>query len=196
MKIREIYGIIRNKKGSSFPLIVFVALVLAMILCGVSEYMRLMMIAQGVRDAVQSAVVSTVNDNYDDIYHGVREGYAGGYQLVGASWEDSVDYGDIYAYLDKTLGLQKSGGYHVKYAGESVEYKLRPGGGHPERAAGSSDPAGVQSFPPTRRSGWRFRYPSEARYCRPWGSISGCGQNICLYFDFFANTIDFPKLLW
>ena len=36
MKIREIYGIIRNKKGSSFPLVVFVALVLAMILCGVS----------------------------------------------------------------------------------------------------------------------------------------------------------------
>ncbi|MCR4429417.1 MAG: hypothetical protein NUV45_00185 [Tepidanaerobacteraceae bacterium] len=147
MKIREIYGIIRNKKGSSFPLIVAVALVLAMILCGVSEYMRLIMIAQGVRDAVQSAVVSTVNDNYDDIYHGVREGYAGGYQLVGASWEDSVDYGDIYAYLDKTLGLQKSGGYHVKYAGESVEYKLSGLSVDIRNAPlAPSDPAGVQGF--------------------------------------------------
>ena len=37
-----------------------------------SEYFRLLIVAQGVRDAVQEAVISTVNDNYDDVYHGVR----------------------------------------------------------------------------------------------------------------------------
>lgn len=147
MKMREIYGIIRNKQGSSFPLIVAVALVLAMILCGISEYMRLTIIAQGVRDAVQSAIVSTVNDNYDDVYHGVREGYAAGYRPVGASWEDSVDYGDIYAYLDKTLGLQKSGGYHVKYAGEAMEYRLSGLSVDIRNAPlAPADPAGAQGF--------------------------------------------------
>lgn len=105
-------------------MIVAATLALVIILCGISEYMRLMIIASGVRDAVQSAIISTVNDNYDDVYHGVREGYAGGYRPSGSSWESSIDYGDIYEYLDNILGLQKSGGYHVKYAGEAVEFKL------------------------------------------------------------------------
>ena len=116
--MRKICGIIRNKKGASFPLAVAVALALLMLLCCITEYMRLNIIAQGVRDAVQSSILSTVNDNYSDVYHGVREGYAAGYQPVGGSWEQSVSYGDIYAHLDRTLGLQRSGGYHVKYAGE------------------------------------------------------------------------------
>ena len=143
----KIYGIIREKKGTSFPLVVAVALLLAMILCGISEYIRLVIIAQGVRDAVQSAIISTVNDNYDDVYHGVREGYAAGYQPVGASWEESVDYSDIYGYLDNALGLQRSGGYHVKYAGETVEFKLYDlSVGIRNAPLAPSDPAGVQGF--------------------------------------------------
>lgn len=147
MKMRKINGIIRNKRGSSFPLIVAVALALVMILCGISEYMRLMIIAQGVRDAVQSSIISTVNDNYDDVYHGVREGYAGGYQPVGSAWEDSVDYGDIYAYLDNTLGLQKNGGQHVKYVGEAMEFKLSGLSVDIRNAPlAPSDPSGAQGF--------------------------------------------------
>ena len=61
--MRRIKRILAGKRGSSFPLIVAVTLALALIFCGVSEYFRLMVIAQGVRDAVQSAVISTVNDN-------------------------------------------------------------------------------------------------------------------------------------
>ena len=122
--MRKLSGIIRNKKGSSFPLIVAVALALVIILCGISEYMRLTIIASGVRDAVQSAIISTVTDNYDDVYHGVREGYSGGYMPSNSSWADSIDYGDIYGRLDQTLGLRTESGCHVKYADETVEFKL------------------------------------------------------------------------
>lgn len=120
----KIYGIIREKKGASFPLIVAVALALAVVMCGITEYMRLMIIASGVRDAVQSAVIATANDNYKNVYHGVREGYSGGYEISGSSWTDSLDYGDIYDRLDRALGLEKIGGVHVKYAGERVEFKF------------------------------------------------------------------------
>ena len=112
--MRRIKRILTGKRGSSFPLIVAVTLALALIFCGVSEYFRLMVIAQGVRNAVQSAVISTVNDNYDDVYHGIREGYSGAYQPTADDFEESLDYGDIYGRLDKLLGLSVSGGYHEK----------------------------------------------------------------------------------
>ena len=145
--MRKLSGIIRNKKGSSFPLIVAVALALVIILCGISEYMRLMIIASGVRDAVQSAIISTVTDNYDDVYHGVREGYSGGYMPSSSSWADSIDYGDIYGRLDQTLGLRTESGCHVKHADEAVEFKLSGLSVDIRNAPlAPSDPDSAQSF--------------------------------------------------
>src|SRR5699024_10426601 len=96
-----------------------------MIFTGVSEYFRLMIIAQGVRDAVQDAVISTVNDNYDDVYHGVREGYSGGYQPAADDFQESLDYGDIYGRLDEVLGLSQSGGYHTKTTSDNkMEFRI------------------------------------------------------------------------
>jgi len=112
--MQKLKRILIDKKGSSFPLIVAVTLCLLMIFTGISEYFRLMIVAQGVRDAVQDAVISTVNDNYDDVYHGVREGYSGGYQPTADDFEESLDYGRIYDRLDTILGLNKNGGYHIK----------------------------------------------------------------------------------
>ena len=74
-RLREI---LRDRKGNGFPLAIAITLALVIIFCGISEYIRLLIIAQGVRDAMQTAVISTVNDNYDDVYHGVREGTLGG----------------------------------------------------------------------------------------------------------------------
>lgn len=122
--MRKIYGIIRNKGGTSFPLIVAVTLALLIIFCGISEYIRLMIIAQGVRDAVQSSVISTVNDNYSEVYHGVREGYSGAYQPSADDFKESLDYGDIYKRLDKVLGLRPENGSHVKYTENAVEFRL------------------------------------------------------------------------
>jgi len=117
--------IIKDKRAASFPLIIAITLSLVIIFSGISEYFRLMIIAQGVRDAVQSAVISTVNDNYDDVYHGVREGYSGAYQPIAADFEESLDYGDIYDRLDSILGLNYSGGYHEKRTSENkLEFRI------------------------------------------------------------------------
>ena len=48
------------------------AIAMLFIILGVSEYMRLVITAAGIKDAMESAVVSVVNDNYNEVYHGVR----------------------------------------------------------------------------------------------------------------------------
>lgn len=121
-KIRKV---LKDKRGSAFPMIITVTLVLLMVLCGIMEYVRLLIIAQGVRDAVQSSVISVASDNYDDVYHGVREGYSGGYQPIGGGFEASLDYGDVYKRLDSLLGLSISGSNHVKLTGSgTTEYSI------------------------------------------------------------------------
>ena len=97
-KLKEI---LKDRQGLSFPLVIAITLVLVILLCGISEYFRLQIIASGVREAVQDAIISTVNDNYAGVYHGAREGYSGGYQTDGSSsWEQAITEGDVYSYLD------------------------------------------------------------------------------------------------
>ena len=116
--------ILRDQKGVSFPLTVAIALALIIILCGVTEYFRLNIIATGVKEALQDAIIVTVNDNYADVYHGVREGYSGGYQPDGEAFSYSVNTGDIYSYMDSTLGTEDVCGRHIKSAGGVMEYSL------------------------------------------------------------------------
>lgn len=117
--------ILKDQRGVAFPLIIAIVLVLVMLMCCISEYFRLLIVAQGVRDAVQEAVISTVNDNYDDVYHGVREGYSGAYQPLAGDFEESLDYGDIYGRLDDILGLTYQGGYHTQYTEDgATEFRV------------------------------------------------------------------------
>lgn len=117
--------VLANNRGNGFPFTVAITLCLVMIFTGISEYFRLVIISQGVRDVLQEAVISTVSDNYDDVYHGVREGYAGGYQPTTEAFEVSVDYGDIYDRMDTILGLYESDGYHIKKASKDrIEFSI------------------------------------------------------------------------
>jgi len=117
--------ILQDRRGASFPLIVAVTLALLIIVAGISEYLRLLIIAQGLRDAVQGSVIATVTENYDNVYHGAREGYSGAYQPMAGYFEESLDYGDIYRRLDNVLGLTRSGIYHVKrYADGNKEFQV------------------------------------------------------------------------
>ena len=121
-RLREI---MRDQCGNGFPLAIAIALALVIIFCGISEYLRLLIIAQGVRDAVQTAVISTVNDNYDDVYHGVREGYSGGYQPMAGDFEESLDYGDFFGRLEEVLGLSYQGETRVKLTEEGkAEFRV------------------------------------------------------------------------
>lgn len=120
--------ILKDRHGLSFPLVIAVMLVMMLLLCGISEYFRLYIIASGVRESVQNAIISTVSDNYVGVYHGAREGYSGSYQTDGStSWEQAVTEGDVYCYLNAVIGTKKRGGSHVKYAGDSgttVEFSI------------------------------------------------------------------------
>ena len=97
------------------PAAVAAAIVMLFIILGVSEYMRLVITAAGIKDAMESAVVSVVNDNYNEVYHGVREGYAAGYEPDDTGFAASVDHGDIYGRMCFLLGLEEDGNSYVRY---------------------------------------------------------------------------------
>lgn len=102
---------LNNQNGNGVPLAAAVSLCLLMIMLGIMEYSRLMIISSGVKDALQEAVISVVNDNYNEIYHSVREGYAAGYEPMGGDFEESIDEGDVYGRLGDLLGLDYEGNY-------------------------------------------------------------------------------------
>ena len=116
--------ILRQTSGNSAPLTLAIVLVVIILSCAVFEYMRLMVIASGVRDAVQSAMIDVATENWDDAYNGLREGYSGGYTLSGTDWVVKLDSGDVYSRLESTLGVKKESGKYVKYTGPDVEYTL------------------------------------------------------------------------
>lgn len=119
------HTLLKGSRGDGFPLTIAVTLCLLLIFCGISEYFRVTIIAQGVRDAVQESVISTINDNFDDVYHAVREGYAAGYSPTeDGAWEESIDTGNIYAQLAATLGLTSTGSGYASYAGDELEYTI------------------------------------------------------------------------
>jgi hypothetical protein len=118
-------GILKNNKGSALPFACVVVMCLFLVLCPVMEYIRLTVIASGIRDALQTAVTSTVAANYDETYAGLREGYPGAYaKTPGKPWAERLDTVDIYSQLDGLLGLQSQGNMHVKTAGGKTEYSL------------------------------------------------------------------------
>ena len=123
--IGKIRRLLRSRKGfSSAPLAVVIALAGMMFFVVLWQFVRLITISAGVKDAVQSAVIATSVGNYSNVYDGVREGYSGGYRYSGSSWQTAVSTGDVYGRLDQLLGLHSSGGKHVKTNSDGVEYSV------------------------------------------------------------------------
>lgn len=122
--MERINKLLRNTSGNSAPLTLAIILAVILLSCAVFEYMRLMVIATGIRDAVQSAMIGAATENWDDAYNGLREGYSGGYALSGSDWVVSLDTGDVYSRLERTLGVYRENGKYVKYTGPDLEYAL------------------------------------------------------------------------
>jgi hypothetical protein len=116
--------LLRNKLGDGSLIAVVIVISILLISCSAYEYIRLTIIARGVRNAVQSSIISVATTNYDEVYNGLREGYSGGYALQGSHWDESLDLGNVYGQLDSTLGLARQNGRHMKYAGETLEYSI------------------------------------------------------------------------
>ena len=109
--------VLKDRSGQGTPMILAVVVCCLILACVVFEYMRLMIVAQGVRDSVQSAIVAVATENWDEAYPGLREGYSGGYQLSGSSWTQNVTTGNVYDRLQQVLGLVYEDGRYLKYAG-------------------------------------------------------------------------------
>ena len=116
--------IVKDKSGSGAPLILAVVLATILISTVVFEYMRLLIVAQGVRDSVQSAIIDVATENWDEAYPALREGYAGGYKLSDSTWYQNITTGNVYGRLKSVLGLKRENRKYVKYSGENVEYTL------------------------------------------------------------------------
>lgn len=114
----------RDRSGSGFPLTIAVVLVIIIISCAIYEYLRLSIIAAGVRDAVQSAIISVATENYSNVYAGLRQSYSGGFSRSSNGWTEQVSTGDIYSQLSETLGLSPEGNLYIKRTGDQAEYTL------------------------------------------------------------------------
>lgn len=119
-----IQKVMKDKRGTSTPLTIALILGLLLLICTMAEFFRLGIIVQGVRDGLQQAVITVATTNYDETYNGLREGYSGGYTLSGESWQENLDYDDVYNRLDNLLGTDESGGYHIKEDKSGYEYRL------------------------------------------------------------------------
>ncbi|MNW41111.1 hypothetical protein D3C74_182380 [compost metagenome] len=114
----------QNRSGSGFPLIIAIILAVLITSCAVYEYLRLSIIAAGIRDAVQSAIISVATNNYSNVYPGLRQSYSGGFNRSSSGWSEQISTGDIYSQLTETLGLIPENNHYVKQAGNQLEYSL------------------------------------------------------------------------
>lgn len=120
----KLINVMKNKSGNGTPLILAIVLVTLILSTSIFEYMRLMIVAQGVRDSVQSAIVDVATENWDEAYPGLREGYSGGYTFTETDWYQNVTSGNVYGRLKDVLGVKQENGRYVKYASGIVEYQL------------------------------------------------------------------------
>ena len=58
--------VLKDRSGQGTPMILAVVVCCMILACVVFEYMRLMIVAQGVRDSVQSAIVAVATENWDE----------------------------------------------------------------------------------------------------------------------------------
>ena len=85
-----------NNKGNATVLSVAICLAIILVMCVIFEYMQMLIITTGIRNAVESATVSTVVANYDETYSQLREGYSGGFIYQDTAFIETIDTGNVF----------------------------------------------------------------------------------------------------
>ena len=117
---------LKEKKGNMIPFAVAIVLALLIIFTSISEYLRLKIIAAGIKEVIQSSVITISIENYENVYSSNREGYSSGHKYDNDrdEWKEEIDIGDVYKEMNKLLNLDKQGEYYVKTSSEGYEYRL------------------------------------------------------------------------
>lgn len=71
----KLKSILKCKKGGGNLFTVAIIIIIFMLFLCVTEYFRLLIISQGIRDTLNSSVIMTVTENYNESYHPTREWY-------------------------------------------------------------------------------------------------------------------------
>ena len=64
---------ISDRSGNALPLACAIVIAVLLISSVIMEYIRLNIIADGVRNALQASIISVSTGNYDEVYNGLRE---------------------------------------------------------------------------------------------------------------------------
>lgn len=112
---------LKDNTGSAAVFSAVICLTIVFIASAVFEFMQLMIITSGIRNAVESACVSVITANYDEAYSQLREGYSGAYMYKDSGFEEAIDIGNVYAELDGLLGLAVEGNKHIKYKSDHIK---------------------------------------------------------------------------
>ena len=111
---------LKDNTGNAAVFSAVICLAIVFIASAVFEFMQLMIITSGIRNAVESACISVITANYDETYSQLREGYSGAYMYKDSGFEETIDTGNVYAELDGLLGLSVEGNKHIKYKSDNI----------------------------------------------------------------------------
>lgn len=125
-------NLIKDTKGAGgeiYTVIFFLAFFIIALF--VIEYVRALIIVQGVRDAAQTAIITAATENWDDTYKGRRDGYSGAWhksfsQEEAAAFTERIDRQDIATIMNGIIGSSSVGNFNQKVTGDgSVEFRYR-----------------------------------------------------------------------
>lgn len=112
---------LKDNTGSTAVFSAVICLAIVFVASAVFEFMQLMIITSGIRNAVESACISVITANYDETYSQLREGYSGAYMYKDSGFEETIDTGNVCAELDGLLGLSVEGNKHIKYKSDHIK---------------------------------------------------------------------------
>jgi len=125
-------SILKDKSGTGNELytIIFFLFFFILILF-IFEYVRALIIAQGVRDAAQAAIITAATENWDSTYKGRRDGYSGAWHKSRGADEttafiEMIYKEDIAIIMNRIIGASDIGSFNQKWGTNGkVEFRYR-----------------------------------------------------------------------